>query len=390
MDVKTPTTEQKLMHFWSVRLPIWLDPWAPRLADAVADGAWSAAWRGAAAYAPLAALAVGFLTPLLWPGMHQIYSESLLFMILVIAGAILSGAVGVMVFVGYVIGVLIWSGTAGYRFGDYPFHHGGSLLISYLLLAIPAVIIPLLARGMADEASKFFPSGLRQGLMPSLVLFPVTCALLVFLWAQAMVLLIRPLFTWVGRSPLLQAIAPVQTQWKWLVASAFVAAIVRLVLESRVAPRLPRFNRVEELVAQREAGVDASGVRWERIPAPVKVGLTTAVITLLLAGTYDGWTEALIVAFVVLMAGAFRAGLIGKTPRWIRTIADEVPELLKLVAAVVIGYAITRVAVRSPLFGMNRSFRGIMLGALITAALLYLFSHQEPSGANEQAGGPTQ
>ena len=43
MDAKIPTTKEKLTHFWSVRLPHRLDPWAPKLADALADGTWTGA-----------------------------------------------------------------------------------------------------------------------------------------------------------------------------------------------------------------------------------------------------------------------------------------------------------------------------------------------------------
>lgn len=99
-----PTGQEPLGRLWSVQVPGWLDPWAPQLADAFADGAWTAGWRALAAVAPLAGWALGFLFPLLWPGMKDIYSESLFFMAVVICGAILSGPVGVMLLLGYIVG----------------------------------------------------------------------------------------------------------------------------------------------------------------------------------------------------------------------------------------------------------------------------------------------
>ena len=49
---------RRLAQLWLVRLPHLLDPWAPGLADAVADVAHLAPWRGAAGFAPLLGLAL--------------------------------------------------------------------------------------------------------------------------------------------------------------------------------------------------------------------------------------------------------------------------------------------------------------------------------------------
>src|SRR5260370_6591248 len=70
------------VQFWSTELPTMLDPWAPQLADSFADDAWMAPWRNVAAFGPLAALGIGFLAPWLWPGINNIYSESLVFLML--------------------------------------------------------------------------------------------------------------------------------------------------------------------------------------------------------------------------------------------------------------------------------------------------------------------
>src|SRR5439155_22699867 len=84
-----------------------LAPWLPPPADALADGAWTAAWPGVAAVTPLVALALGFLAPLLLPGLLDVYTESLPFMLLLVAAAILSGPAGLGLLLGYAVGMLL-------------------------------------------------------------------------------------------------------------------------------------------------------------------------------------------------------------------------------------------------------------------------------------------
>src|SRR5437868_3674080 len=90
-----------LTLFWLVRVPKVLVAWVPQFADALVDGAWTSAWRGMAGIIPLIGLALGFLTPLLSPGTVHLYSDSPLFLAIVVAGAILSGPVGLTLLAGY-------------------------------------------------------------------------------------------------------------------------------------------------------------------------------------------------------------------------------------------------------------------------------------------------
>src|SRR5436309_15268721 len=95
------------LQFWTVKLPRNLDPWMPSLADSFADDAWMAPWQKLASIGPLVALAVGFLAPWLWPGMNNIYSESLFFLLLATVSGIVNGSFGASLFLGYVVGDLL-------------------------------------------------------------------------------------------------------------------------------------------------------------------------------------------------------------------------------------------------------------------------------------------
>src|SRR5439155_206630 len=134
-----------------------LAPWLPPPADALADGAWTAAWPGVAAVTPLVALALGFLAPLLLPGLLDVYTESLPFMLLLVAAAILSGPAGLGLLLGYVLGMLVaWPALATLTAQRHTLPVRlvlvlGGQAITWVLLAIPALLTPQRARQMAEE-----------------------------------------------------------------------------------------------------------------------------------------------------------------------------------------------------------------------------------------------
>ena len=382
-------SEHNLSQLWSVRVPRWLDPWAPQLADAFADGAWTAAWRSVAAYAPLGAAVVGFLTPMIWPGIRHVYSESLLFMMLVIAGAILSGPVGAMLLFGYVVGDLLGGTPARSYFGssvEYFLRRGGSQLISYLLLAIPAVLVPLLARRMARQVPlDRLPSDPTIRLGARAGLYAAGCGALVYLWCQAMIVLIRPVFTWLGSQPTVEAIRYVQVWWDWLVTVGMLAAVARVMLEEVIARRAPRMAVVAELQRQRGMGNARRGEFRRRLPSAARIAIASLVVTLLLAGTYVSWTDALIVMVASVFLSAWHARLIGILPPGWATVMHKVPALLRLAAAPLVGYVLANIVIG--IFWRTQSFRPVMLGALLTLVVFYLFFPPRPAVRSDNGRG---
>ena len=330
------------------------------------------------------ALLIGFLTPLLWPGMRYVYSESLLFMMVVIAGAILSGPIGVMILLGYVLGILIWGSKAKYGFFDYPVERGGSLLISYLLLALPAVIMPQLSRQMAEGVP--LPLGWKAVIRNRLrtLYYAGACAMLVFLWCQAMIVLIRPVFTWIWDNPTVEAIEQVQVHWRWLVAVAAVAAVARLVMEAVVARRSPWAEVVANLQKERWKDPHRRGERRRQLPVPVRIGLASGAVTLLLAGTYTGWIDALVVAVAIAAFEVWRTGLIGSLPgAWVRLML-KVPAPIRFLAALLVGYPLAYLALK--LLWWTDTFRPIFLGTLITLVIFYLFFPSQPVSLVHKGG----
>src|SRR2546428_8331068 len=218
------TRIEELARLWSVRLPRLLDPWVPELADSFADNAWMMPWWNAVTIAPFAALSVGFLAPWLWPGMNNIYSESLLFLLLATASALLNWSFGASLFLGYVAGDLLHLTVGNGSFSMLAGHGVG-----YLLLGILVIRIPQLARELTEGARWLPPEPtLRRPLQAAL--YVGASAGLVFLWCQGTIVLIRPVFTWAGGDPTDEAVVQVQRHWPLLVRFALGAAAPRAVL----------------------------------------------------------------------------------------------------------------------------------------------------------------
>jgi hypothetical protein len=365
----TGDLESRLERLWSVDIPIRLDRWVPHLADAFADGVWTAAWRRVHAFAPLAAFALGFFFRLLWPTIHNVYSESLLFLALVIAGAILSGPAGTMLLFGYAL-----ADAAMLPFSRDVYGPGAHLrqfaghMVGYMLLGIVAILIPQLSRWMADEiASKMAARG-DPPLAVRGVLNMAAGGVLIFIWCQAMIVLVRPVFTWSGHPPTTEAVKQVQTRWQWLVAIAILAVLVRVILE--MVARSSAGARIRHLEAQRWAVATERGMLWRRTPLIIQVALAAMVATIILAGTYVSTIDALIVLAAIAALKAWRAGLLGSMPDWWAAAVRKIPALARFIIAPLLGFAIANIVLK--VFWSSGSLRPVMIGALLTVAIFQL------------------
>src|SRR2546426_3315812 len=199
------------VEFWSIEVPTMLNPWVSQLADSFADDAWMAPWNNVAAVGPLAALGIGLLAPWLWPGMNNIYSESLVFLMLASASAILNWSLGLGLLLGYILGDV---SHVMLRTGFLPIRTLAGHVVGYLLLGILVVRIPQLAQKLAGGI-RWQPSDATLRLSARAVLCGAACGGLVLLWCQGTIVLIRPVFTWAGGQPPDDAVVPVQVHWPW-------------------------------------------------------------------------------------------------------------------------------------------------------------------------------
>ncbi|MEA2574003.1 MAG: hypothetical protein QOH93_1301, partial [Chloroflexia bacterium] len=290
--------DERLEQILYLRAPAWLDDWFPHISNAMSDGAWTTAWRGVGAYAPVVGLAVGLLCRILFPQIFTVFSESLIFMMIVIAAALLSGTVGLGLLAGYIIEDLLLGNRAGVSTDLFSgAGSGGPLLgtvgmlggkiVSYLLLSIPAVTIPLLVRHLAPSIKLSTITDPNTRTFALAGLHAAIAGVLVYLWAQSVIVLMRPLFTWVGGVPTFESINPVQDKWLFLVVAGALAAAGRVLMERRLMPTAPRAAVATTLQRQRFTG-EGKGI-LEKVPELARVVIPPVVISMLLAGTYESW-----------------------------------------------------------------------------------------------------
>lgn len=381
-SVQSPARDRGLIELSMVRLPRRIEGWAPRLADGLSDGAWTVIWPAVAAYLPAAFLLVGFalgaLHPLLpteYPQYPRVWSEYLPFMMLVVAGSILSGTAGVAVLAGYIAGDLVrivvgaFTGGLTMNFEEPPIAvalYVAATVVVYLLLAIPAVTLPQLARSMAERAPVRSIADLGRRKLVRAVIAVAAVGVLTFFWTRAVVVLMRPAFTWRGEwSPTTDAIEPVQFMWEWLVGAAVVAMIARLVLQELVARRHPGAARIASVQAARWAGADPGGW-WRRIGPVARVAVMAVTATVLLGGTYEEVIDAGLVFAIAALVGAWRLGLILPTSPWAAAV-ERIPAIARLAIAGVLGYGLARIATET-LYATG-SIRIVLVGVLLIVAV---------------------
>ncbi|MCC7106055.1 MAG: hypothetical protein IT307_13005, partial [Chloroflexi bacterium] len=322
-------------------------------------------WRGVSAFAPLAGLVLGFLAPFLWTGQLPALFEPLGFMAVLIAGSILSGLLGLTLLGGYLLGDLLGGATFGQRYASYPglLEAAGSQLISYLLLAIPVVQLPRLARALScsvPERAAMKPAvnrvpGAPGRLLPPVLahsaesppvgatsgalVYPLACGVLVYLWCQGLTLLIRPIFTWGSGLPTARVMEHAPGQWAWLVAAAVLAALARVALE-RAARRRARGAAAVAMEQLSGAWSARRGAKWRRLPVSLRISLAAGVVSLLLSGAYTHWTDGLLVGAAAVCLGTWRTGLLGRFPAgFVRTV-QRAPALPRFVVAPLLGYLV--------------------------------------------------
>ena len=396
-NIRTPTNkkhsrssiEAALVEFWSVRVPRWLNPDLPLLGDAFADGVWTAVWPPVAAYLPVAALLIGFFPPLFTGAISNVYAGSLLFVIVAVAGAIVSGTFGVMLLAGYIFGSFLvtflhpdaWSIAELLR-------HASRLIVSIFALAIPALLVPRVAHGFVPPVPSRIarktgsPHILRAGF------YAISCALLVFVWCQGLPTMIRPVVTFMAKRPDIRTVASVIWHWQVVVVFAAAAAFARTLVEERFAVS-GHGGAVTDLKRRRWMGHQRQRI-LRRMPKLVRMALYTAIATLLLAGTFERWFDAVIVAGLVASLLATRVQLMRRIPaHWVAKITT-LPILPRFAIGIAAAYLLSFAVIR--LLWSTASMRVLTLSALLSLTLFtLLFPEQDqlPAPLSEEQRAPT-
>lgn len=378
-----------LERFWYVTAPRWLQRPAPRASEAAADGVWTAAWPWVGAAAPVAGFLIGMLFARGLPAGAP-YTVSLPFVAMMAMLAVLHGTAALAAMAGFTAVDLLTAWHVSFRgaFRELPWimqavRLYGSLLVGYLLLSMLIVRAPVAVRRVVNGLPTARVVTPHAAPAVRAVLSGLAYAVLVWIWCQAMIVLVRPAFTWLLDNPTVQAVRTVQASWPLLALLAAAAAAGRALLEDRAARRAPRAAAVRALRAEREAET-APTVTTRPV---VRVAIQAVMTTLLLAGAYSAPLDAVIVLLATALLAAWDQGLAGAPAAMWGRLVLRVPAIVRLGAAMALGYWLAGIVVARLWYGWaSGTFRPVLFGGLAAMAVFYLLFPQSLPPAREAAG----
>jgi hypothetical protein len=289
----------------------------------------------------LPAIAIGLVVVFSWIrlGVHDVFTESIPFIVAALALGLLAPSLGVIVVLFHVVGDLVRTFMALPAGADALAVLGviGGRFVSYYLLWLLVVEVPLIARAVpwAAMASER-PSGERSRRMVSIASSLIAVGLMTFVWLLAVPVLIRPVFTWgLARTPTTEATATVQ-QWGPVVIAAAVAVTALL---SALRLRLSRADHEGPVAFEDFEDFDLDQLE-SGASQPVELATQVvrhALAIVVLGGLVSGVVQLAMVAATVLVSRPLAMRLL-RVPV-VRTTLGWIPWILRFL----IGFALTYV-----------------------------------------------
>ncbi|MBW3615848.1 MAG: hypothetical protein KY439_11155 [Actinobacteria bacterium] len=347
-----------LPTLWWVGLPLVCRRLSASLFAYLLDGVWIFAFRPLAAVATPVAAVAGVVVGATTAGYSVAPFESVLLVSLVVVVGTFSAHLGLALVTGLAVGDFFlvgrdWTIEPTSSFG-LPTGSPGlldeglvgalarerlPLVIGYALLAVVAVGIPALVKGLLAQlpVPSRWPTGVQVGL--SVAGHAGLTYFFVDFWVIATPVLIRPMWVWPldqvsTRSVSLALVQPLQGNGSVVVALAVAASLARMAVQWHVAldrRRAARMSALQERL-RRWAGVPSPPGRIRRLG---RVVWRTAAGTLLLAGMLATWADAVVLATVLFVAGLVQLGVVpvpmGEWP----VTAARIPLLVRMAGALV-------------------------------------------------------
>lgn len=359
-----------LVDRWWVVLPATLRRYSLLLSEAWSDGLYLSRWAQLsvllAGVALLLGLAEGAAHLKLMindpipvggrdPGPPLVYTELFPFLLLVTFAGAISANYGLMLLLGYALGDLLFFaldparlaelGPLPETFTDSLLYLRAPQLISYGLLAMLAVIPTLSSKNLAAGVARAFKLTEPTASLVRAVVMAAAQGAIVYAWTLSAPLLIRVFWGWTSATPPMGAAYYLQNSGGWMIGAAVVGVLIREWL-SFTNLKLPdvraRAARLE--LALREA--DARLAFTRRIPSVVRSLLAAFYLTLLVSGFIGSLVQGIIVFVIVLFVFIGRSDVLPRFPFWVKYVrfVTRIPLVLRLLAAVLIAYVVTSIA----------------------------------------------
>lgn len=364
-----------------VGIPLALRRFSTGLAVSSVDGLYLAARPLPGLIGPPLMLFAGFIIGAFHPGFEYVFTEALWVLLFVAAVGAISGALGLYLTAGFVLGDLgVGDHPQWERFGPFDTFNGpaqyGSMLITYALFAMLAVGVPVAAKTFAAEfrMPAQTPRVLRT--LVGLGALVIISGLLVWVWTQSAPLLVRPVFVWADFRPTVAAMFTTQEQGAGIVAVAVVATIARGALQAALASPIgtgqsadsDRMTYLENRFRTDERVVPL----LSRMPLVLRLLVRAAVLTAVLAGLYAAYWQAVLTFVVLAFAQFITSPLLPLNLGTYARLINKVPRIIRLLIVMVPVYLLG--ALILPMFLRQESFLPFLVLALVAAVLMTLLS----------------
>jgi hypothetical protein len=193
-------------------------------------------------------------------------------------------------------------------------------------------------------------------------------AVLVYVWVQAVPTLIRPVYTWQGGTPPIEAIQPLQQNGWVLVILAGLVGAMRMVLQYRAFGQHAIFQRAAQL---RTALRESAPVRRE-LPLGIGVLLKAAFLTVLLSGLVTTWLQAIGLAVALALIMLWRETVLPRLDGWLRLVS-RVPLVIRLALSALISYFLG-LQIVGALWDGTSTFLPIIIAMVISLAVCSLLT----------------
>ena len=364
------TLNSLIIGLWWMRVPAATRRVSRILPAILADGLYLSAWPRVAAIAPPLALLLGLLLGWLHFAPGETFTFSILVMALMLLVSNFSAALGAWLWLGYVVGdfFLFRRNIYSYSVLEQFVHVRVPLLIAYVLLAMLLVFIPLLSPWLRRQVLTHLHVPRIPRIVINTTLQAILQAVLVYVWVQAVPTLIRPVYTWQGGTPPIEAIQPLQQNGWVLVILAGLVGAMRMVLQYRAFGQHAVVQRAAQL---RTALRESAPVRRE-LPLGIGVLLKAAFLTVLLSGLVTTWLQAIGLAVALALIMLWRETVLPRLDGWLRLVS-RVPLVIRLALSALISYFLG-LQIVGALWDGTSTFLPIIIAMVISLAVCSLLT----------------
>lgn len=357
-----------------------------------------------AALLPGLALATGLIAGLGRLGYDDVYTESTVLLALFVGIGAFSGQLGTLVVTGLALGDLISTMTGGQTgaplrtgsgfwfsgpFATGPLgaavHEWLPRIITYLLLAAVVMVLPRAARAVVTGVG-------RGRSVPAPAAWALVSGLLTVMlwlgtdsWVAAAPTLVRPVFTWTGSTPTVEAMSTLQESGGVIVAAAVIATLARQVLIGWTM--LPGPARERLTAAEQQGPKTAATARpGPRRQVPVAI-LTSLLATLAMAGILERAWLWVAVFLILLTIRLIHTGLITVPglPQWQQAVSLA-PAWARLIAL----WLLSRVIVSGLSPDLIGSYTALAIFVLVSIVAVFAVFPGEPLPPEDTTPAPSE